>query len=285
MIRAIATLFALLAVANALSRTTVMKPFVSGNAFKVIAGLNNFDAVNVRNVVAAAAQGGASHVDLACDANLVKIAKTITGDSMPICVSSIKPADFVAAVAAGADMVEIGNFDAFYDQGLKFTADDVISMTIETRNLLPEIPLSVTIPHTLTLSEQIELAKRLEECGADIIQTEGKMCANIAGMGVQELIEAAAPTIASAFALSRAVSIPVMCASGLTDVTAPLAIAAGARGVGIGSMVNKLPSQQQMLMAVSAIAAALGRSTQAGNSNVDAEMSAQIVSAPVKMTA
>ena len=156
-------------------------------------------------------------------------------------------------------MVEIGNFDGFYEQGLKFTAEDVVAMTIETRRLLPTIPLSVTVPHTLSLSEQIELAVQLEKCGADIIQTEGKMSANPASMGVQELIETAAPTIASAFALSRAVKIPVMCASGLTDVTAPLALAAGARGVGIGSMVNKLPKQQQMLMAVAAVASAIGR--------------------------
>ena len=46
-------------------------------------------------------------------------------------------------------------------------------------------------------------------------------------MGIQELIETAAPTIASAYALSRAVSIPVMCSSGLTDVTVPMAMAAG----------------------------------------------------------
>ena len=50
-----------------------------------------------------------------------------------------------------------------------------------------------------------------------------------------------------------------MCASGLTDVTAPLALAAGARGVGIGSMVNKLPNRQQMLLAVQAVANAMGR--------------------------
>jgi isopentenyl diphosphate isomerase/L-lactate dehydrogenase-like FMN-dependent dehydrogenase len=104
-------------------------------------------------------------------------------------------------------------------------------------------------------------------------------------MGVQELIETAAPTIASAFALSRAVKIPVMCASGLTDVTAPLALAAGARGVGVGSMVNKLPSQQQMIMAVSAIASALGRFAGADNADVNAEISAQILSAPVKLNA
>ena len=284
MIHSVSAFIAILAVASALSRSSVLKPFSEGNAFKVIAGLNNFDASIVKNVVSAACSGGASHVDLACDANLVRLAKSISSD-MPICVSSIKPIDFVAAVEAGADMIEIGNFDGFYEQGLKFTAEDVIAMTIETRSLLPNIPLSVTVPHTLSLSEQVALAIRLEECGADIIQTEGKMSVSPSSMGVQEMIEKAAPTLAAgdyfdhfsslslslsshqqdltniannfpvlisklriaAFAISRAVSIPVMCASGLNDVTAPLALAAGARGVGIGSMVNKLPNSQQVL--------------------------------------
>jgi len=241
------------------SRAEVLKPFVDGKAFKVISGLNNFDAELVKNVVGAAYKGGASHVDIACDPNLVSIAKA--AGNLPVCVSSIKPIDFVAAVNAGADMVEIGNFDGFYDKGIKFTSDDVINMTKETRRLLPNIPLSVTIPHTLPLSEQVSLAKQLQECGADIIQTEGKMSVHSANMGVLELIEKAAPTIASAYALSRAVTIPVMCSSGLTDVTAPLAIAAGARGIGIGSMVNKLPHPQRMLMAVSVIAASIGRET------------------------
>ena len=196
MIHSISTFLAILAVASAVSRSSVMKPFTQGNAFKVIAGLNNFDASIVKNVVSAACAGGASHVDLACDASLVRLAKTISSE-MPICVSSIKPTDFVAAVEAGADMIEIGNFDAFYDQGLKFTAEDVIAMTIETRTLLPNIPLSVTVPHTLTLAEQVALAIRLEECGADIIQTEGKMSVSPSSMGVQEMIEKAAPTLAA----------------------------------------------------------------------------------------
>jgi hypothetical protein len=202
MIHSIAAFLSVLAVASALSRVSVMRPFTEGNAFKVIAGINNFDAAVVKNVVSAACSGGASHVDLACDANLVRLAKSISTD-MPICVSSIKPIDFVAAVEAGADMIEIGNFDGFYELGMKFSAEDVIAMTIETRALLPNTPLSVTIPHTLTLSEQVALAIRLQECGADIIQTEGKMVARTTTMGVQEMIEMAAPTLASAFAISR----------------------------------------------------------------------------------
>ena len=196
MIHSVSVFLAIFATASALSRSSVLKPFSEGNAFKVIAGLNNFDASIVKNVVSAACTGGASHVDLACDASLVRLAKSISSE-MAVCVSSIKPVDFVAAVEAGADMIELGNFDVFYEQGLTFTAADVIAMTIETRKLLPNIPLSVTVPHTLSLSEQVTLAIALEGCGADIIQTEGKMAASTSGMGVQEMIELAAPTLAA----------------------------------------------------------------------------------------
>jgi hypothetical protein len=178
----------------------------------------------------------------------------------------VDPKELFAAVVAGADMVELGNFDSFYDQGVTFTKEDVIALCTRTRELLPDTPLSVTVPHTLSLAEQVQLARTLEQLGADIIQTEGKMAATPFGSDVQELIETAAPTLAAAFAISRAVSIPVMCASGLTDVTAPLAMAAGAKGVGIGSMVNRLPHPQQMVLAVSAVASAMGRPMQ------DAEM-------------
>ena len=195
MFRLTILLVVLVAIANALSKSAVLAPFVHGNALKVIAGINQFDATVVKNVVAAACQSGATLVDIACDASLVRMAKTVSGE-MPICVSSIKPLDFVACVEAGASMVEIGNFDGFYEQGMQFTAEDVVAMTIETRRLLPNIPLSVTVPHTLPLNEQVALAVRLQQCGADIIQTEGKMSVNPASMGVQELIEKAAPTIA-----------------------------------------------------------------------------------------
>lgn len=40
-------------------------------------------------------------------------------------------------------------------QGLTFSADDVLEMTRKTRELLPTIPLSVTVPHTLDLDEQV----------------------------------------------------------------------------------------------------------------------------------
>eukprot|EP01035_Chromulina_nebulosa_P020730 gene20730-26874_t len=247
------------------TRNQVLEPFQQGNALKIISGLHQFNENIVKNVVVASNAGGASHIDIACNKDLVKLAKSIS--DLPICVSAIKPIDFVEAVNAGADMIEIGNFDTFYDFDIDFTAEDVLELTQQTRKLLPTIPLSVTIPHKLSLSQQIELAKELEAIGVDIIQTEGKVSANINGLGLQELIELAAPTIASAYAISRAVSIPVMCSSGLCDVTVPLALAAGAKGVGVGSMVNKQPHVQQMVLAVQAIALSMGRSISNGSSD------------------
>ena len=34
-------------------------------------------------------------------------------------------------------MLELGNFDSFYDQGITFSADDVLDMAKETRELFP----------------------------------------------------------------------------------------------------------------------------------------------------
>lgn len=239
------------------SRKEVLQPFLDGNALKIISGLQNFDTNFVKNVVSAAYNGGASHVDIACDPLLVSLIKSKI--NIPVCVSAVEPKKFVDAVNAGADMIEIGNFDSFYEHGIKFSAEDVLRMTKETRSLLPDIPLSVTIPYHLSIVEQVSLAQKLETLNVDIIQTEGKFKVSPIGKNIQEMIEIASPTIATAYTLSRSVKIPVMCASGLTDVTVPLAIAAGARGVGIGSMVSSCKTPQQMLMAVSAIATSMGR--------------------------
>ena len=76
-----------------------------------------------------------------------------------------------------------------------------------------------------------------------------------------------------------------MCASGLTDITAPLALAAGARGVGIGSMINKLRSQQQMRLAVTAIASSIGRNVNVDSQEIDVNVSAKYTSATSKVDA
>ncbi|CAM9181063.1 unnamed protein product [Choristocarpus tenellus] len=239
-----------------MSSADVLAPFRAGKALKVISGLNKFDADLVSKVARAAAAGGGTHIDIACDPELVRAVKSVS--NIPVCVSAVDPDLFTPCVEAGAEMVELGNFDSFYDQGLIFTAKDVVAMTKRTRELLPSVPLSVTVPHTLHLDEQVSLAKELEALGADIIQTEGKFSLDPSKGGVQGAIERAAPTLAAAHAISRAVEIPVMAASGLSDITAPMALAAGAKGVGVGSAVNKLNSEIGMVAVVRSIAEAMG---------------------------
>jgi len=233
----------------------LQRAFQEGRALKIIAGLTNFDPTSVAKVVRAADRGGATFLDIAADPELVKLAKSLT--NLPICVSAVEAAKFVPAVAAGADLIEIGNFDAFYAQGIRFEAAEVLQLTRETRALLPEITLSVTVPHILELDRQVELAEALVKAGADIIQTEGGTSSQPAHPGTLGLIEKAAPTLAAAAEISRAVSVPVLCASGISNVTAPMAIAAGAAGVGVGSAVNRLESEIEMIAAVRSLVEAL----------------------------
>lgn len=230
-------------------------------ALKVIAGLTNFDAASVERISRAAGRGGADVIDIACDPALVTLAAAASG--LPICVSAVDPELFPAAVAAGATLVEIGNYDAFYPLGRVFDAAEVLAITRRTRELLPEVVLSVTVPHVLPLDQQEQLAVALVAAGADLIQTEGGTSAKPFSAGSLGLIEKAAPTLAAAHSISRALvaaelSTPVLCASGLSAVTAPLAIAAGAAGVGVGSAINRLNDELAMVAVVRGLREALG---------------------------
>jgi hypothetical protein len=229
--------------------------FDRNRVLKVISGLNNFDAERTAMVVRAADRGGATFLDIAASPELIRMAKQLT--ALPICVSAVEPELLAAAVAAGADLVEIGNFDSFYARGIQFDAESVLALTQATRALLPEITLSVTVPHILTLDRQAELAQALVTAGADIIQTEGGTSSNPIHAGTLGLIEKAVPTLAAAAEISRVVDVPVLCASGISNVTAPMAIAAGAAGVGVGSAINQLNDELAAIATVRALVESL----------------------------
>lgn len=247
-------------------QSSLQSAFASRNALKIISGLHNFDAARVAAVVHAATQGGATFVDIAADAELIRMAKAQT--DLPICVSAVDPDALVMAVEAGADLVEIGNFDSFYQQGITFSAQDVLRLTQQTRRVLPGVTLSVTVPHTLELDRQVQLALHLVQAGADIIQTEGGTSSQPAHPGTWGLMEKAAPTLAAAYEISRAVSVPVLCASGLSSVTAPLAIAAGAAGIGVGSAVNQLNSEVAMIAVVRSLVEAIAKAPAATTASI-----------------
>ncbi|MCY3536507.1 MAG: DUF561 domain-containing protein [Synechococcus sp. SB0673_bin_10] len=222
---------------------------------KIIAGLQTFAPERVRPVCNAAVAGGADLVDIAADPQLVRLARSCGVTT--VCVSAVEPERFPAVVAAGADLVEIGNFDCFYEQGRDFTGAEVLELTRRSRALLADVPLSVTVPHRLPLSEQQRLAEQLVAAGADLIQTEGGTSSQPRSAGIQGLIEKAVPTLAAAHAISRAVRVPVLCASGLSAVTAPMAIAAGAAAVGVGRAVNRLEDPLAMVAVVRSLRQAL----------------------------
>ena len=118
----------------------------SKSLLKVISGLNNFDVQSVKIIVEAASLGGADLVDIACKPELVDLA--LKNSTLPVCVSSVVPQSFQDSVKAGASLIEIGNYDTFYEKGINFSDIKVLNITKETRDLFPNVPLSVTVPHT-----------------------------------------------------------------------------------------------------------------------------------------
>ncbi len=234
--------------------------FEKRSLLKVIAGLSNFDPLSVERVSRSAGVGGADLLDIACDPDLVHLAIKVSG--LPVCVSAVEPELFPPAIRAGASFVEIGNFDSFYPKGRFFDAEEVLELTRHTRALLPNVVLSVTVPHILPFDQQAQLALDLVDNGADLIQTEGSAKSKSFSPGSLGLIEKAAPTLAAAHTISETLKqagykAPLLCASGLSEVTIPMALSAGASGVGIGSAVNKLDNDLAMLAVVKRLRAAI----------------------------
>jgi len=232
---------------------SLQKSIQNRSLLKVISGLNNFNQESVLRISKAAGLGGADLLDIACRPDLVNLA--IQASNIPVCVSSVEPKLFPDAVKAGASIIEIGNFDSFYSDGRFFSADEVLSLAIESRQLLPEVVLSVTVPHTLPLDSQAQLALDLADGGVDLIQTEGGTSSHPINPGTLGLIEKASPTLAGTFAIASALKqsknvVPILCASGLSEVTVPMAIAMGAAGVGVGSAINKLNTELAMIATI-----------------------------------
>lgn len=222
-------------------------------AIKIIAGINNYDVENVAKVCRAAQKAHASAVDIACDKKIYETARKNT--KLPIFVSSVHPFELLNAVKWGADAIEIGNFDALYKEGQSFSAEEVYDIVLETMSLVKNYEpfICVTIPGNIDIKEQIELAKKLEILGVDLIQTEGLKKVSTSSNPSAHLVSYAEATIANTLELFQHTSLPIMTASGITAKTAPLAFAAGAYAVGVGSAVNKLDSEVAMAATIMSI--------------------------------
>lgn len=221
-------------------------------AVKIIAGIDNFDVENVKKVVMAASNSGASAIDICADTDIIAMVRQMT--DLPLFVSSVVPQELAHAVILGADAVELGNFDALYKKGQTFTASQVLELAKETKELIGnDVFFCVTIPGELEIAEQIELARELEALNIDLIQTEGHFSNETPSNGVRGLIERAELTISNTIELSRNIEMPIMTATGINPTTAPFAFAAGASAIGCGSCVNKLNSTISMIATISSL--------------------------------
>src|SRR5690349_14021693 len=99
-------------------------------AVKVIAGIGNFDLNHVLTVVRAAEKAGAQAVDVAARADIVEAVRQAT--TLTVFASSVEPAELAAAIQAGADVVEVGNYDAMYQKGHYLSMDEAIQLAEET---------------------------------------------------------------------------------------------------------------------------------------------------------
>ena len=216
-------------------------------AVKIIAGIDNFDVENVKKVVSAANQAGASAIDICASEEIFETARQLS--ELPLFVSSIIPEELAQAVKMGADAIELGNFDALYKAGVRMGAEEVLELAGKTMSLInkSETFFCVTVPGHICVADQIDLARKLEEIGVDLIQTEGAAIANVQSEGARGLMETAQVSIANTIEIARNVDIPVMTASGITSTTAALAFAAGASAIGVGSCINKMDSSIAMI--------------------------------------
>ncbi len=237
-----------------MERTARLKKDLSERkCVKIIAGISNFDIENVKKVVKAADKAKATAVDVAAKPEIVFEARKLT--DIAIFASSVDPKELFMAVKHGADVAELGNFDALYEEGIQFTSDQVYQLAVETIDLIGDLAMvCITVPGHLPVKEQVDLADRLYELGVDMIQTEGAVYTSPDAPGALGLIEKASLTLANTVELAANVQhLPIITASGIGPVTSPMAIAAGASGVGVGKFINKLSSELEMIAAAKSI--------------------------------
>jgi hypothetical protein len=202
---------------------------------KIIIGLSNFNLNNIIFQAKAAEVGGATYIDIAANINIINELKQIS--TLPLCVSSIDPDELFACFKAGVDILEVGNFDIFYQKGILLSANNVLDIAKDIMCQAPLACISVTIPHTLCLWDQIYLAKQLEFLGVDIVQTEGFNSKFKTDFYAVNSLRKSSSALSATYVFLKNIKIPVISASGMNPLSAAIAVSYGASGIGIGSFM------------------------------------------------
>jgi hypothetical protein len=239
--------------------------FQNKQVVKIISGIDNLNINNILQYIQVCELNKATYIDIIANPKIVRFIKKIS--NLPVCVSSIDLQSLYDSVLAGADIIEIGNFDIFYKQGINLSSKQILSIAQQARNLLPYTDICVTIPHIFTINQQIELALKLENLGINILQTEGSISevtyldlSNKKYILQDSLFNAlvkASPTLSSVYILSNEVNIPVIASSNISVLTSNIAFSYGASGIGLKSEISKFPDVNQMSLRINEIMSSL----------------------------
>nr|YP_010850584.1 hypothetical protein Ycf23 [Lophurella hookeriana]WGH13350.1 hypothetical protein Ycf23 [Lophurella hookeriana] len=202
---------------------------------KVITGIQNTNIYQIAQVAQAANLANVTYLDVSANTKIVKFLNFFS--SLPLCISSIDLIHIYSCVLAGADLVEVGNYDTFYSRGIYINSVQLIKLVKEIKYLIGDIDMCVTIPYHLHLNEQMKLAKDLKNLGVNILQTEGVFINNIS-KSISRFTNSLSSSLISTYFLSKYVDIPFITASGITSLFASMPIKYGASGIGIGSAIK-----------------------------------------------
>jgi Protein of unknown function (DUF561) len=215
---------------NALNRHEVLK---------IIIGIDNFNLNDIIIRAKDAELGGATYIDIAANINILHELKQVS--HLPVCVSSINSNELLTCFKAGADILEVGNFDIFYEKGIVLSAKEVLAIAKDIMHKAPLACVCVTIPHYLSLLEQIQLAEKLESFGVDIVQTEGfssKSKSKEDSFLINSL-DKSSNALSSTYVFAKYIKVPIISSSGINSLSAPIAVFYGASGIGIGSFISQ----------------------------------------------
>lgn len=235
-----------------LNKEKVLNALKNKNLVKIISGIQNYDKKKSLDVAMASEMGGATALDICDDPEIIKTLRALV--QLPIFVSSIDPLKLIRAQSLGADVLEIGNYESFYKDGKMFTPKEILEIAKFVKKSISSSSLDTllccTVPATLEVENQVKLGKELLSLGVDILQTEGftsdMPVSDRKDSSFTDILKATS-TLANTIELRKALpGANIITASGITLTTAPLAFAVGTSGIGVGSYINSLTTQDEM---------------------------------------
>ena len=247
---------------NSENKQKVLTALKNKNFVKVISGIRNYDKQKTISTALAAESGGASALDICDDPEIIKTVRSSV--ELPLFVSSIDPLRLIAAVSLGADVLEIGNYESFYKEGKMFTPREILEIfQFVRKSVTKDALICCTVPATIEVENQIKLAKELINSGLDILQTES-FSGDIPDTERKDQsyldILKAASTLTNTIELRKVLpATNIITASGITPITAPLAISMGANGIGVGTYINSLSTQFEMTKRVKEVVGSVNR--------------------------